>query len=447
MTKSLAGLLDDLRKCSNRPPIGGMYRSDPQRWAMLCTCMDTLGDTQSAIEAFRETRMGADKSELYLRTYGVLQAIFVQQDALDNLAKSLDVSMDIKKDPGVKSIRDVRNNIVGHPTARGPEDRQSSYRISQHTLSATRFEALELNPESDRKIIEVNIYEITMKNECLLTGFLQKILAHVHSRWINHANKFRHKSLARITPQRRVDELNQLMYNLRDGIDCQGHIVSCIDLVYESILELEIALKEREYDLNKVVQLHISCAKFAINEVRFYVAGQPSMQIDVRGTFGVWVQAYCYALRGLFLEFRNLPSVESGPLDDIQSNWNYHTQKVEEVASVEFDSACYALINVASLKDAIPKITGALDFRKSDSTTVLDVRRRVNKICEFIEIVECCIKSKTSWASGALIYTDADLFVCLFFLKENLNMIYESSLAIDDEYDLPVLSKDSGTHP
>lgn len=447
MKESLQCLLDDMRECSNQPPIAGMRRKDRQKWALFCTCLDTLGDTQSAIEAFKETSKEANKSELYLRVYGALQAMFVQQDALHNLAELLGISVDIKTDPCVKSIRDVRNNIVGHPTARGPEKRRYSYRISQHTLGATRFEALEIDPQCDPKIIEVNVYELTMRNERLLTRFLENIIAHVRLQWIDHAKKFRRKLLACIIPQIRIDEVNHILCRLQEWGGYREHLVRYIDKVHAAILELESALQERNHDLVEARKLHFICTKFAIHEVRIYIGEQSSIQLDLPDMIGMWIQAYCSALRGLFCELSDLPSVESGPLDAIKSTWNYHTQKVEEAASSENNSVCYALINIESIKDAIRNIVRIVHIRETDSKAMVHIRSGVNRICEITESLECCVASNTMRTHEGMIYSDVDLFVCLLFLREHLGILRECSLEIDDEYDAPVLPEDCAAHP
>ena len=53
-------------------------------WKMLCSCLDAIGDTELAFVAFLKQRKTADYGQKYLSVYGVLQAMFVQQDAVEN---------------------------------------------------------------------------------------------------------------------------------------------------------------------------------------------------------------------------------------------------------------------------------------------------------------------------------------------------------------------------
>jgi hypothetical protein len=69
-------------------------------WAMLCSSLDIIGDTELAIEAYLAGEKKAQESEQsaktpqnlgdhYLILYGILQVLFVQQDAVKHLAESL----------------------------------------------------------------------------------------------------------------------------------------------------------------------------------------------------------------------------------------------------------------------------------------------------------------------------------------------------------------------
>ena len=61
-------------------------------WHMLCSCMDTIEDTEEALESFLKLDIdSSDEGRNYLRIYGALQALFVQQDAVKNLHDALKI--------------------------------------------------------------------------------------------------------------------------------------------------------------------------------------------------------------------------------------------------------------------------------------------------------------------------------------------------------------------
>ena len=84
-------------------------------WLMFCSCMDTIQDTEVALESYLiEDIDNSQMGKNYLNTYGALQAIFVQQDAVENQHEALDILY--VEDSSLKQIREIRNDAAGHPT-------------------------------------------------------------------------------------------------------------------------------------------------------------------------------------------------------------------------------------------------------------------------------------------------------------------------------------------
>jgi hypothetical protein len=57
--------------------------------------MDIINDAESAMGAYLEHEFPSDTGERYLRIYGVMQALFLQQDALVDLIKAVHPSKKI----------------------------------------------------------------------------------------------------------------------------------------------------------------------------------------------------------------------------------------------------------------------------------------------------------------------------------------------------------------
>src|SRR5205814_9072236 len=99
---------------------------DSPRYNTIASALDTLADTAEAISAYGEGSE-MDRSHIYLASYGVLQALYVQQDATFWLCKLLDVDpVSGFEGPGewarsvapLEAARMARNNSVGHPVRR-----------------------------------------------------------------------------------------------------------------------------------------------------------------------------------------------------------------------------------------------------------------------------------------------------------------------------------------
>jgi len=155
-------------------------------WNTLCASMDALEDTHHAILAFiaaasklepklQERELG----ERYLRTYGVMQAFVIQQDALINLHVSLGMpEPDLEP---LDRVRDFRVAAAGHPTR---QDRprtlpRRAHFISQMTLGDSGMELLTVDG-SDRPVFRhVPIPSLAVEQERHILGLIRQAVAHL----------------------------------------------------------------------------------------------------------------------------------------------------------------------------------------------------------------------------------------------------------------------------
>jgi hypothetical protein len=115
------------------------------KWFLLCSAMDVIDDTTLAILAFeKEDHPEAEVGLGYLKLYGLLQAMYLQQNALITIGKCIDKKIDIEKGyPGLSEIRNVRTYIAGHPNS----NNRATF-ITRATLNREQF---------DFEIIENNV--------------------------------------------------------------------------------------------------------------------------------------------------------------------------------------------------------------------------------------------------------------------------------------------------
>jgi hypothetical protein len=87
-------------------------------WQQLNSSLDAIQDTNNAVTSYINLKFPDDPGKKILCLYGLLQALYVQQDALDNLFISLNEHIDISAFPNIYKIRQIRNDAIGHPTKR-----------------------------------------------------------------------------------------------------------------------------------------------------------------------------------------------------------------------------------------------------------------------------------------------------------------------------------------
>lgn len=433
MKISLLDLLATLREYSQKPPIKEMWSQERIKWARLCTCMDTLGDTQCAINAYRETAKEADKPELYLRNYGVLQAMFVQQDALQSLADVLGMRLGIKTgNPGIKEIRDIRNDIVGHPTNRGRD--QTHHRIVQHTLDPSGFDSIKFSPENDLERKRINMIELIENNERHLTSYMQEILDKLDQQKIESSDRFHYDKLEPIIPKIRIAQLNTFLSGICRASLNQQQVAQYLDVIDEAMSLLIPALKERRYRRGDGIFRHVDRVTFTIRSIRTCIGIKCELPMDSSHDYGMCIEAYCFALRSIFSDIMDSSNANVDSLRCIESNWRYYIDKVESIADNGCDSLQYIVINLNSLWDTIPKLLITLSWGESDSQVYEFFRRKVEQMEQIIQILKRQINLDKILTDDVFENTTLNISVYFIYLKNHLVNIQESSLDIDDEY-------------
>lgn len=147
-------------------------------WFQLCSSMDTVEDTQCAIDFYVITDYPDSISGKYLYTYGLLQALYLQQDALINLNEALGFKkIDYRTEfPELYEIREIRNDVTGHPTKRNGKQ---FIQLSQITMEKFSFNYMisEEGQKSDFRSIDINKIIQMQKGlaKNILTNIVEKL--------------------------------------------------------------------------------------------------------------------------------------------------------------------------------------------------------------------------------------------------------------------------------
>ncbi|TAK96033.1 hypothetical protein EPO05_02660, partial [Patescibacteria group bacterium] len=100
-------------------------------WNQFCAALDTIEDTCLAIDNFQKGTNDLFIKNPYLAIYGLLQALFIQQDAVNYLKVSLFGGKGIdwrdKKYIELFKIRQIRNETIGHPVRTNKKGKESKY--------------------------------------------------------------------------------------------------------------------------------------------------------------------------------------------------------------------------------------------------------------------------------------------------------------------------------
>lgn len=121
--------------------------------------MDAIDDTAMAMASYVSLPVTDDKGELYIRVYGLMQSLFVQQHAVVHAAEALGLDTNVLETTA--EIRHMRNAAVGHPSKknRGPE--RGAFGIIQASLCASSFQWYSFDLESWKNGGEPRTVEIS----------------------------------------------------------------------------------------------------------------------------------------------------------------------------------------------------------------------------------------------------------------------------------------------
>jgi len=133
------------------------FKSHLDGWNALCVAMDTLGDTCLSLEYYEASGIGNEYGEKYLKLYGLLQAIFLQQDSIRKIYRIfIESDLQSDSDSAWAKIRDLRNLTVGHPIEKKPikkkhETETKRSFISRVTIHSDGFQLIVWNKNKEEK--------------------------------------------------------------------------------------------------------------------------------------------------------------------------------------------------------------------------------------------------------------------------------------------------------
>lgn len=89
MDKINLDLIKKLREQINRPEKIGSLMGFSSTWAHLTTSLAVLEDSCLAVDYYIDSKYPEDLTGKYLYTYGLLQALYLIEDAIDTISQTL----------------------------------------------------------------------------------------------------------------------------------------------------------------------------------------------------------------------------------------------------------------------------------------------------------------------------------------------------------------------
>jgi len=196
MKKKKNSLHDELKKIRNiitKPRIQYLLTKDKGNWQKLCCSLDVIDYTELAVQFYLDSEFPMTHGGKFLFSYGLLQSLFVQQKAINNIHEVLLGSkIDYKKDyPAIYDIREKRNDLVGHPTDRG---NNSVHYLTPDYLNKTEYKVYSVYFEKEGKLKEDKLREIDIKEVIgIQRKLIKKILDNLRNKLFEERKKHKGK--------------------------------------------------------------------------------------------------------------------------------------------------------------------------------------------------------------------------------------------------------------
>jgi len=216
-----------------------------KNWNQICSSLDVLGDTTYAISSYINDSFPNDGLK-YIYVYGILQALFLQQDSLRHLTCAL-LSIkekDYKVNDELENIRNIRNEAIGHPTNKGGG--KSFHYISRMTIEKSGFDLLSSFSDKDDIYKEVKTIDIINIQLKIIEEDLNVLLKELEKKEIEHKNKFKEVKLADF-----LKDSDYLIQKIFEALHIEDEskksfYISLINSLKERYLNIEKELKVRE---------------------------------------------------------------------------------------------------------------------------------------------------------------------------------------------------------
>jgi hypothetical protein len=160
-------------------------------WYQMCVAIDIIADADSALNAYLDNEFPTDMGGRYLRIYGAMQGLFLQQDALSDFVKAIHPNNKIQVNDVLKDIREARHASVGHPTLLKRRGMLSTHGIVQNSISKDGFELLSYPSVTDAVLQYVPVREYIEKQRAEAKRILTEVVTDLRDNEESYRAQFR----------------------------------------------------------------------------------------------------------------------------------------------------------------------------------------------------------------------------------------------------------------
>lgn len=244
-----------------------------ETWNQICSSLDVIGDTALSIKDYVSEPYPTSDGLKYIFTYGILQSLFLQQDAVRHLSEAF--ALPYTPSENLAKIRGIRNSSIGHPSKQHINKQTVYNYISRITLAKGGFTLMQECAGSETRFIHVSLNTTIVEQladiETALSSISEKLkeIDHIHK------HKFGAHMLADIfhpSTGYLFEKVAQGIHSPSCGNSSFG--LSMLGSIEEMYEKFESALLERR-ELNDYTRYDLKEYKHTIGVLKGYLSGNP----------------------------------------------------------------------------------------------------------------------------------------------------------------------------
>jgi hypothetical protein len=288
-TPSVGDLETAIRDVVNRPRIRHSFAQHVATWNMLCSSLDVIGDAAMAIASYIASDDPEDTGLRYLFLYGILQALFIQQDAMENLLRGLGVQVP-DTIPDLEYVREIRNKATGHPTMRERRPKrgvpQTSHFVSRFSLGKQGFKLLNCDEHGRDQFEDVDIEECIRRHQACIGDQLKRAAEELRQREVAHRMRFKDQKLSAIVSGQMSYHLEKVTEACHGGPDRRMFGALNLDFLVGQVEKFVAALEERGVlPASDFLAHDLEELRYPMQELKKYLDGEPTNTLNPRSSY------------------------------------------------------------------------------------------------------------------------------------------------------------------
>ncbi|MGH7886800.1 MAG: hypothetical protein ACREPG_02970 [Candidatus Binatia bacterium] len=276
-----------IREYVNMPRRHYDLNQDPNKLNKLTSALDVIGDAEVAIESYLHDKWPEGVGPAYIQVYGILQMLFVLQDAAQTVCESLKAKYP-RENPDLNKIRELRNASIGHPTDLHGKNKNFAGFISRATLSRDGFDLGLISSKglSSSSFIKVDIQSLISTQHSILAPVLDEAYNRLREDEMNHRARFTGKKVEDVFHPS-LGYLFQKMYEAITSNEAIPMGMVHTNMIREIANSFRQALLDRgEWEHTRSIKEEFSSwIEYPLDELAKYFADKTSAYLDDRSAY------------------------------------------------------------------------------------------------------------------------------------------------------------------